>query len=154
MPAFKIQTSKGIPDKIQIRTENTSRNRLNSLMRMPNHKLGTIKFDKSVHNRSIAPLTSEDINQFNNLSLMSTLRSSQPSTSMNKSRGPTADCPPSFYEDDLKKKQEKYSKAIKDRANFKKMYFSKERRTILATNDNFVETDPDKKLQEPKYTGG
>ena len=123
-------------------------------MRMPEHKSGTTKFDKSVHNRSIAPLTSEDIGQFHNLSLMGTLRSSQPSTTLTKSRQTLTNNPPSFYEEDLRKKQEKYSKAIKERAAFKRTYFSNERRTILATNDNFEESDPDKKLQDVKYTGG
>lgn len=75
MPAFTIAAMKGIPDKATIRTENTSRNRLDSLMRMPDHKSGTTKFDKSQHSRSINPLTSEDINQFQNLHMMSTLRS-------------------------------------------------------------------------------
>lgn len=62
--------------------------------------------------------------------------------------------PPSFYEDDLRKKQEKYSKAIKDRTAFKRTYWSKERRTILAGNDNFEDTDADKRLAETRYTGG
>ena len=62
MPAFQINTSKGIPDKGSIRTMNTSRNRMDSLMKVPSHKQGTSKFDKSTHARSIAPLTSEDIN--------------------------------------------------------------------------------------------
>ena len=75
MPAFAINTAKGIPDKSSIRTMNTSRNRMDSLMKVPMHKQGTSKFDKSTHARSIAPLTSEDIHQFNNLSLMGTLRS-------------------------------------------------------------------------------
>ncbi len=47
------------------------------------------------------------------------------------------DNPPSFYEDDIKKRMEKYAKAIKDRNNFKRQYFSHERKTILAGNDNF-----------------
>ena len=82
---------------------NTSRNRMDSLMKVPNHKQGTSKFDKSTHARSIAPLTSEDIHQFNNLSLMGTLRSMNPSvTARNKSVA--LDQPPSFYDDDLKKK--------------------------------------------------
>jgi len=153
MPAFQINTAKGIPDKGSIRTMNTSRNRMESLMKVPNHKQGTSKFDKSTHSRSIAPLTSEDINQFNNLSLMGTLRSMQPSvTARNKSVA--MDQPPSFYEDDLKKKTDKYSKCIKERQQYKRTYFSGERRTILAGNDNFVEQDADKRVTEPKYTGG
>mmetsp|Transcript_15944 Transcript_15944/g.21631 ORF Transcript_15944/g.21631 Transcript_15944/m.21631 type:complete len:266 (-) Transcript_15944:416-1213(-) len=154
MPAFTIVTQKGIPDKAAIRTENTSRNRLDSLMRMPDHKSGTTKFDKSTHNRTIAPLTSEDIGQFHNLSLMSTLRSMQPSAAPSKDRPHIMENPPSFYDDDLRKRQEKYNKAIKDRAAFKRTYFSHERKTILAGNDNFEEVDADKRLQEPKYTGG
>ena len=54
--------------------------------------------------------------------------------------------PPSFYDDDLRKKEEKYSKSIKDRQAFKRTYFAGERRTILAGNDNFVDQDADKKL--------
>ena len=75
MPAFTINMSRGIPDKAKVRTESTSRNRMDSLMRMPNHKSGTTKFDKLADARTIAPLTSEDIGQFHNLGLMSTLRS-------------------------------------------------------------------------------
>lgn len=79
MPAFQVMTTKGIPDKALIRTNSTSRNRFDSLMRVPAHKTGTTKFDPSQHVRSIAPLTSEDIKQFGNLGLMSTLRSQMPS---------------------------------------------------------------------------
>ena len=154
MPAFTIAAGKGIPDKATIRTENTSRNRLDSLMRMPDHKSGTTKFDKSTHNRTIAPLTSEDIHQFQNLNLMGTLRSMQNPIPSNKDKPPMIENPPSFYDDDLRKKQDKYNKAIKDRAAFKRTYFSAERKTILAGNDNFEEADADKILQEPKYTGG
>jgi len=64
------------------------------------------------------------------------------------------DNPPSFYDDDLRKKQEKYDKCVKERMQFKKTYQSNERRTILAGNDNFMGEDPDKKVQEAKYTGG
>ena len=100
------------------------------------------------------PLTSEDIHQFQNLSLMGSLRSMQPPQATNKEKPTVVDNPPSFYEADLNKKQEKYSKALKDREAFKKTFYSSERRTILAGNDNFEEVDPDKKLQETKYTGG
>ena len=62
--------------------------------------------------------------------------------------------PPSFYEDDIRKKQEKYAKALKDRATFKRTYWSNQRRTILASNDNFEEADADKRLAETRYTGG
>ena len=124
MPAFTIISGKGIPDKATIRTGETSRNRLDSLMRMPDHKSGTTKFDKSTHNRTIAPLTSEDIGQFHNLNLMGTLRSMQQPTASIKDKPPMVDNPPSFYDADLAKKQEKYNKSIKDRAAFKRTYFS------------------------------
>ncbi len=137
MPAFTIKTAKGIPDKSLIRTGDTSRNRMGSLMRMPQHKQGTEKFDKSVHDRTIAPLTSEDTSQFGNLSLMNSLRTTQPSVTNGRGRSMGIDNPPSFYEDDIKKRMEKYAKAIKDRNNFKRQYFSNERKTILAGNDNF-----------------
>ena len=138
MPAFTVNAGKGIPDKNQIRTTNTSRNRMDSLMSVPKHKSGTMKFDSESDIRTIAPLTSEDIGQFHNLSLMSTLRYTNAAvTAMGRHKSVAMDNPPSFYEDDLKKKDEKFSKAIKDRAAFKKQYFSSERRTILAGNDNF-----------------
>ena len=47
MPAFTVSASKGIPDKANIRTESTSKTRMDSLMRMPNHKSGTTKFDST-----------------------------------------------------------------------------------------------------------
>ena len=154
LPAFTISSNKGIPEKGNIRTNITSRTRLDSLMRVPSHKVGSGKFDREKDSRSIAPLTSEDIGQFHNLSLMSTLRSQMPSVTGSRTKSVSVDNPPSFYEDDLRKKEEKFAKAIKDRQNFKRMYFSGERRTILAGNDNFVEADADKKLADPKYTGG
>ena len=112
MPAFTVSASKGIPDKANIRTESASRNRIDSLMRMPQHKSGTTKFDSTSHMRTIAPLTSEDIGQFHNLGLMSTLRSTQPSVTNQRHKSVAIDNPPSFYEADLKKKQDKYQKAI------------------------------------------
>lgn len=66
----------------------------------------------------------------------------------------TIDNAPSFYEDDIRKKEEKYTKSIQERQLFKNNYFKNERRTVLAGNDNFVEADPDTKLKEMKYTGG
>ena len=74
MPAFTINTTKGIPNKVEMRSGSISSDRMDSLMRMPSHKSGTTKFDKSTHARTIAPLTSEDVNQFCNLNLMGTLR--------------------------------------------------------------------------------
>lgn len=79
LPAFHIASGKKIPDKGFIRTSETSRNRMHSLMKMPDHKSGTTKFDSTTDCRTIAPLTSEDIAQFGNLGLMNTLRSTMPS---------------------------------------------------------------------------
>jgi len=85
---------------------------------------------------------------------MSSLRTTQPSVTNSRLRQQGIDNPPSFYDDDIKKKMDKYSKVIKERAQFKRQYFSNERKTILAGNDNFVEADADKKIAEVKYTGG
>ena len=49
---------------------------------------------------------------------MSTLRANQPVAAAKDNA--TIDQPPSFYEDDLRKKDEKYSKSIKDRQQFKR----------------------------------
>lgn len=119
MPVFQIHTTKGIPDKGLIRTGETSRNRMHSLMKMPTHKQGTSKFDSTQDMRTIAPLTCEDTSQFGNLGLMSTLRSMNPSVTA-RTKSVSVDHPPSFYEDDLRKKEAKYARAIKDRQNFKK----------------------------------
>ena len=122
---------------------------------MPLHKSGTSKFDPETHNRTLSPLTQEDIGQFGNLGLISTLRRTEPGAIAKNRNTSTIDNPPSFYEDDLRKKQDKYEQAIKERQDFKKKYQSNERRTIFTTsNDNHAEVDPDKKLQEVKYTGG
>ena len=89
---------------------------MDSLMRMPNHKSGTSKFDSTTMVKTMSPLTSEDISQFGNLGLMSTLRAQAPSAlTAGRNKSVTIDNPPSFYDDDLRKKQEKYAKAIKDR---------------------------------------
>ena len=127
-----------------------------SLMSRPQHKSGTTKFDVCRDRRTIAPLTSEDIGQFANLSLMSTLRSQNPSA-LNKIKSSpmtSIDNAPSFYDDDIRKKKEKYNASIQDRAIFKRTYHSNEKRSIFQSNDNYVETDPDFKLAETSYTGG
>ena len=62
--------------------------------------------------------------------------------------------PPSFYEADKEKWKNKFAKAVADREAYKKRYLSGERKTILATNDNFIGKDADRKLQDIKYTGG
>ena len=66
----------------------------------------------------------------------------------------TVDNSPSFYDDDIRKKESKYNASVKDRQAFKRIYQSNERRSILAGNDNFVEMDADKMISDPKYTGG
>ena len=73
MPAFRVVRS-NIPDKGTLRSAYNTRERLDSLMRRPPHKSGTTKFDPLSSERTIAPLTSEDVNQFCNLGLMNSLR--------------------------------------------------------------------------------
>ena len=53
MPAFKIDTSKRIPGKQDLRTRQASDDRMGSLMRMPNHKSGTSKFDPTMHVKTL-----------------------------------------------------------------------------------------------------
>ena len=98
MPAFTVNTSRGIPGKLDTLTRNPS----NSLMQLPKHRLGTSKFDKTKDTRTISSLTSEDKINFANLSLMSTLRK----TIGNSSKKPSntmIDNPPSFYDDEIRK---------------------------------------------------
>ena len=73
---------------------------------------------------------------------MSILRSEKPS-GLNKIKSSpltSIDNAPSFYDDDIRKKREKYNASIQDRALFKKTYHSGEKRSIFQSNDNFVET--------------
>lgn len=84
-------------------------------MSRPFHKSGTSKFDIAKDARTIAPLTSEDLGQFVNISLMSSLRSQNPSVTGKKNSNAMIDNPPSFYDDDIKKKLDKYNPSIKDR---------------------------------------
>ena len=88
-------------------------------MRRPNHKQGTTKFDPDNCERTVAPLTCEDTQQFCNLSLMSSLRQNAVGVSSAKKShktsqpGLTIDNPPSFYEEDMRKWGNKFAKSIK-----------------------------------------
>lgn len=111
MPVFQVNSTMKIPDKSDYRTEVKPR-RMASLLSRPLHKSGTTKFDVTTDVRSIAPLTSEDIGQFNNLGLMSILRERKPSVTKERTQSVTIDNPPSFYDDDIRKKEEKYKNSI------------------------------------------
>ena len=76
-PAFKIANDRGIPNKGSIRSLARNRERMETLMMLPTHKCGTIKFDGDPNKRTIAPLTGEDTTNFMNMGLMSTLRTSK-----------------------------------------------------------------------------
>lgn len=152
--AFTIEKDRGIPTKDEMRTADARSNRMDSLLRMPAHKQGTTKFDAVADQRTIAPLTQEDIGQFANLGLMSTLRNNAGGVTARNRSIVQVENPPSFYDDDLKKKQEKYAKAIKERIAYKRSYLSSERRSIHTTNGNVAEADADKKLADSRYTGG
>jgi len=45
------------------------------------------------------------------------------------------DNPPSFYDDDMRKWSEKFSKAVKARDAFKKQYMTTQQRTIFTSNE-------------------
>ena len=79
-------------------------------MALPFHKTGTIKFDGDPGNRSLAPLTKEDTENFVNASLMSTLRVGKSMHHVEKHA--TIENPPSFYDDDLNKWKNKFAKAV------------------------------------------
>ena len=114
--AFRISTDKGIPNKSSIRSLARNRERLESLMNLPMHKTGTLKFDGDPNRRTIAPLTKEDTTNFANMSLMSTLRAGKSYNSSKAGGGNTIENPPSFYEDDLNKWKNKFAKAVSARA--------------------------------------
>ena len=59
-------------------THYNSGDKINQLMKRPEHKGVPKKFDKLTDARSMAPLTSEDVSQFCNLGLMGSLRDINP----------------------------------------------------------------------------
>ena len=69
--AFKIGGD-NIPEASAIRDHGTRRERMDSLTKIPRHKPSISKFDGT--NRTLAPLTYEDLGQFDNIALISTLR--------------------------------------------------------------------------------
>ena len=118
-PAFKIASEKGIPNKGSIRSIARNKERMEVLMQMPNHKSGTTKFDGDPNKRTIAPLTGEDVTNFMNMGLMSTLRAGKAVSPRGDGEGRhqmhTIENPPSFYEDDMKKWKDKFAKAVSTR---------------------------------------
>ena len=118
MPAFRI-TKSSIPEKGTMRSKYGTQDRLDSLMRRPNHKSGTKKFDPENSERTIAPLTCEDTSQFCNLGLMNSLRQNTAGVSSAKKSlkashaGLTIDNPPSFYDDDMRKWGDKFANSVK-----------------------------------------
>ena len=117
------------------------------------------KFDGDPKKRSIVPLNLNDIGNWDNMDLMGSLRSDK--DAMVK-EGETASVhsgaknqqPPSFYEAEMTKWKNKFSQVVAERQAYKKRYLSTERKTILATNDNFKGIDADEKLNlEATYRG-
>jgi hypothetical protein len=68
---------KGIPEGSSVRSPFASRETMENLTKLPTHRQGTIKFDPLSMRRNQSPLTLEDTDQFQNLSLISTLRESK-----------------------------------------------------------------------------
>ena len=66
----------------------------------------------------------------------------------------TIDNPPSFYDDDVRKWNEKFTKSIKQREQYKRIYHSSEQRSVFTSNNEKCTEDLDKKLSDIKYTGG
>jgi len=153
-PAFKIESTKGIPNKSSINSIRRNRERVEALLTRPMHKTGTLKFDGDPSKRTQHSLTHEDTGNFANMSLMSTLRAGKAFATGDDKLHTTIENPPSFYENDMNKWKKKFEKAVSTRATHKRQIMSMDRRTILATNDNFVPRDADARLAEPKYTGG
>lgn len=93
--------------------------------------------------RTLIPLTHEDKEQSGNLPLIQTLRSVQPKTSASVIN---TGAPPSFYEDDMKKWNEKFAKCIRERNEFKRKFLTDRKPTCLNSNDNIKNFDLDQKL--------
>jgi len=98
---FKIDKDFKIPEISQLRPRESRTERMDSLLSMPLHRSGTIKFNGDMANLTLIPLTQEDKEQSINLPLLNTLR--QPFTSMGSPSGKpetTNPNPPSFYDAD------------------------------------------------------
>ena len=161
-PAFKISFEKGIPPlnpQVQL-----ARNRecVEGLMSRKNAASVKTKFDGDPKKRTLVPLNLNDIGNWDNMELMGSLRSikDEPVVGNDEVRSLAQSMnlqPPSFYEADLTRWKNKFTKAIADRAVVKKRYLSTDKKTtsILATNDNFVGKDADAILnEEQRYVGG
>ncbi len=101
-------------------------------MRSPQHRPAQEKFDRETMARTLIPLTHEDKDQSANLPLIQTLRLKQIKTS----EANAGSAPPSFYEEDLKKWNDKYAKSINDRNEFKRKFLTGRKPTCLNSNDN------------------
>lgn len=112
--AFTIRHEKGIPDGKIVRSASRKAERMDSLLRRPRHKSGTMKFDGDNMQRTIAPLTYEDTGQFGNLPLISTLREANV-TSRTKTNRESYAQPPAEYDEWVAKWHGKFNKAIKAR---------------------------------------
>ena len=150
-----------------------SRAALDNLVRLPAHKQGTVKFDPAKMQRTLSPLTFEDTDQFHNLNLISTLRSSkvgpkhlhiktETSVDQNAEEASQADnaltttipMPPSFYEDDLEKKFKKYELALRDRQVFKQKFLKAQNLNISTISAIPNQPEGEGFAKEQQYTGG
>ena len=118
-PAFKISFDKGIPPlnpRVQI-----ARNRecVEGLMSKKNQASVKIKFDGDPKKRTLVPLNLNDIGNWDNMELMGSLRSIKDEPSgLDEARSHAHSMsmqPPSFYEADLTRWKNKFTKAIADR---------------------------------------
>jgi hypothetical protein len=114
--AFNFGQGAAIPDASIHRSGEMRAERMGSLTRVPAHKPNLMKFSGDPAHRTIAPLTYEDLGQFGNISLISTLRVDVSPNRKVDSMG----VPPSFFDDDMNKWEKKFSAAVADRANIKK----------------------------------
>jgi len=120
-------------------------------MRVPNHRPAATKFDGENDKKQLA-LTQEDMSIFINLPLINTLREPRRYDFKPKT---TVSSPPKFFDEDMEKWKKKFEKAIKERKEFKSLYMSNQKFTILNSNDNINNSfDPDKTLKQTSYTGG
>jgi hypothetical protein len=120
----------------EMRTPELRNERIESLRTLPRHREVSPKFNAETMLRTLMPLTQEDKNQSQNLPLITTLR--QPLLDQKYTKD-TNGQPPSFYEDDLKKWEEKFARSVSDRQEFKKRFMSSRKLTCLTRNDNTVE---------------
>lgn len=155
--SFHVKPGKAIPDLSEQR-KMQKEERMNSLLQRPAHKEAIMNgtLQEAVQDFNKVPLSMEDKGCFGNLPLINTLRQSSNTQVMGgsyvsaKKKGADDDedkknnrsitqCnPPTFFNEDMDKWNNKFANAIKDRERYKKQMFKTSQISCQTTNTNVM----------------